>query len=120
MQSPTSEYKDTFLLTYILNLTQTQIALDQLQTNLSAGNSVLPISQEPQPTPGASSLVLHHDLVREIISSHDPCDRLSHLPEKEVHINSQNPKEYFVITMAKADAWARAIVSTLVYLLVFN
>ncbi|KAH9441796.1 hypothetical protein Pst134EA_032286 [Puccinia striiformis f. sp. tritici] len=50
-----------------------------------------------------------HELMREICAAHDPCERLSHLPEAPVCLNPEDPNEYFVLTTFKADAWARAI-----------
>ncbi|KNZ62395.1 uncharacterized protein VP01_1275g1, partial [Puccinia sorghi] len=67
--------------------------------------------QEPPPTAGAASGATLHKNIQKIFENHDASEQFSHLNEKPVHINPENPQEYFVITMIKAaDAWARAMV----------
>ncbi|KAH9464622.1 hypothetical protein H4Q26_013621 [Puccinia striiformis f. sp. tritici PST-130] len=62
-----------------------------------------------EPTAGASAGAALHEIIREIYAAHDPCERLSHLPEAPVCINPENPNEYFLLTCFKVDTWARAI-----------
>ncbi|KAI9617407.1 hypothetical protein KEM48_004859 [Puccinia striiformis f. sp. tritici PST-130] len=82
---------------------QNERAFRQLRAH-HAPDTIDPIPTQ-EPTAGAAL----HELMREIYTTHDPCERLSHLPEAPVCINPEDPKEYFVLTTFKADAWARAI-----------
>ncbi|KNZ58168.1 hypothetical protein VP01_1984g2 [Puccinia sorghi] len=68
-------------------------------------------SQEPPTTVGASSGAMFHENIQKIFKIQDACEQSSHLHEKPIHINPANLEEYFVITMIKADAWVRAMVS---------
>ncbi|KAH9472471.1 hypothetical protein Pst134EA_003081 [Puccinia striiformis f. sp. tritici] len=63
----------------------------------------------PRAEAGASAGAALHEIIREIYAAHDPCERLSHLPEAPVCINPENPNEYFLLTCFKVDTWARAI-----------
>ncbi|KNZ64030.1 hypothetical protein VP01_1074g4 [Puccinia sorghi] len=77
---------------------QTQMAFKKLKTNLLAEPSVQATTpQEPPPTAGAPSGAILHENIGKIFENHDACE--------------QFPEEYFVITMIKADEWAREMVS---------
>ncbi|KAI9627873.1 hypothetical protein KEM48_011948 [Puccinia striiformis f. sp. tritici PST-130] len=86
---------------------QNERAFRQLRAH-HAPDTIDPIPTR-EPTAGATAGAALHELMREIYAAHDPCERLSHLPEAPVCINPEDPNEYFVLTTFKADAWARAI-----------
>ncbi|KAI7938670.1 hypothetical protein MJO28_014249 [Puccinia striiformis f. sp. tritici] len=86
---------------------QNELAFKQLKAHHAPNNN--PGEPSREPTAGASSGVALHDLMGEIYAAHDPCERLSHLPEVPICINPEDPNQYFPITCHKADAWARAI-----------
>ncbi|KAH9473655.1 hypothetical protein Pst134EA_000734 [Puccinia striiformis f. sp. tritici] len=86
---------------------QNERAFRQLRAH-HAPDTIDPIPTR-EPTAGATAGAALHELMREVYATHDPCERLSHLPEAPVCINPEDPNEYFVLTTFKADAWARAI-----------
>ncbi|KNE97349.1 hypothetical protein PSTG_09327 [Puccinia striiformis f. sp. tritici PST-78] len=86
---------------------QNELAFKQLKAHHTPNDN--PGEPSREPTAGASGSLALHDLMREIYAAHDPCERLSHLPEVPVCINPEDPTQYFPITCHKADAWAWAI-----------
>ncbi|KNZ45821.1 hypothetical protein VP01_777g2 [Puccinia sorghi] len=56
-----------------------QMAFYQIQMSLSGGNGIQTIPHKNKPTPGAPSSAMLHELIQEILSSHNLCERLFHL-----------------------------------------
>ncbi|KAA1081267.1 hypothetical protein PGT21_032557 [Puccinia graminis f. sp. tritici] len=48
-------------------------------------------------------------IIQELMSVHEPCERLSGCPYRPVFINPANNQEFFVLTIGRAHVWAREI-----------
>ncbi|PLW41282.1 hypothetical protein PCASD_10853 [Puccinia coronata f. sp. avenae] len=63
----------------------------------------------PEPTEGSILAEAHYKLIKHLFAATDPCERLTGSHELHVFINPKNNNEYFPLTMARANAWAKAI-----------
>ncbi|EFP76973.1 uncharacterized protein PGTG_02434 [Puccinia graminis f. sp. tritici CRL 75-36-700-3] len=61
------------------------------------------------PSPSAMNTAALSQLLQEIFLVHSPSEEHSGSAETSVYINPENSDEYFLITMRKAYAWAKAI-----------
>ncbi|PLW25619.1 hypothetical protein PCASD_26430 [Puccinia coronata f. sp. avenae] len=90
-------------------LAQRASAYSQLYKTHASTSSQGPSAPSIEPSDGAQAAATHADLVQQIYAMNEPCKRLTGSHEKQVYINPTNPDEYFVLTFARVDAWARAI-----------
>ncbi|KAA1067112.1 hypothetical protein PGT21_014449 [Puccinia graminis f. sp. tritici] len=65
-----------------------------------------------QPSSAAADRAKINQFIGEIFATHTPRPSLTGSSDKSVFINPEKTQEYFVITMAKAEAWGKAMNST--------
>ncbi|EFP89611.2 uncharacterized protein PGTG_15574 [Puccinia graminis f. sp. tritici CRL 75-36-700-3] len=73
-----------------------------------------PSSEEStfQPSSAAADRAKINQFIGEIFATHTPRPSLTGSSDKSVFINPEKTQEYFVVTMAKAEAWGKAMNSS--------
>ncbi|KAA1082339.1 hypothetical protein PGTUg99_033899 [Puccinia graminis f. sp. tritici] len=87
--------------------------VEQLDPKAEA-DKMNPVQEEEPfvPSTAANDRAIINGLIGQILATHSPCPQLSGSSDKSIFINPEQGDQYFVVTMARADLWAKAINAT--------